>query len=547
MASRAEGMRSNAGRESGWLDWLTTTDHKKIGTLYMVTAFAFLLAGVTLAILMRTQLIVPRNNFLGPQQYNEIFTMHALTMIFLFLMPMLTGLGNYLVPLMIGAPDMSFPRLNAFSYWVYLFGGLFLYSSFLVGAAPNAGWFAYAPLTELPYSPGVNMDFWTLAIFLLGVSSTAGAINFVVTIIALRVRGMTFNRMPLFVWTVFVTAFIIIFAMPALSAAAVLLFLDRHLNTTFYVATNGGDPVLWQHLFWSFGHPEVYILILPAMGIVSEVLPVFSRKPAFGYAFIAWSTVAIGFLSFTVWAHHMFAVGLPMVAQAFFAASSFSIAVPTGVKIFNWLGTMWGGRIILKAPLLFAVGFVAQFILGGITGIFVAVTPFDWQVTDSYFVVAHFHYVLFGGALFGVFAGLYYWFPKITGRILDDRLATIHFILLFLGFNLTFFPMHLLGLAGMPRRVYTYAPGLGWETGNLVSSIGGYIIGLAMLVFLFNFFKTMRKDRWASGDPWDGWTLEWSTSSPPPPENFVKAPGEVHSRRPLWDEKHPGHQGGAAH
>ena len=393
--------------ESGIRAWLTTTDHKRIGILYMVTSFAFLLAGVTLAILMRTQLIVPRNDFLGADLYNQIFTMHALTMVFLFLMPMLTGLGNYLVPLMIGARDMAFPRLNAFSYWIYLFGALFLYSSFATGSAPNDGWFAYAPLTEMAYSPGNNMDYYVLAIVMLGISSTAGAINFVASVISLRAPGMTFNRLPLFVWTVFVTAFIIIFAMPALTAAGVLLFADRHFGTSFYQGT-GGDALLWQHLFWSFGHPEVYILILPGMGIVSEVLPVFSRKPIFGYAFVAWSTVAIGFLSFTVWAHHMFAVGMPPLAQAFFAASSYSIAVPTGVKIFNWLATLWSGRIALKPPLLFVAGFIGQFVIGGITGVLVAIAPFDWQVTDSYFVVAHFHYVLVGGAMFAVFGGFYY-------------------------------------------------------------------------------------------------------------------------------------------
>ncbi|MCL4465866.1 MAG: cytochrome c oxidase subunit I [Chloroflexi bacterium] len=538
MASFEEAFPADARPESGLRSWITTTDHKRIGALYMVTAFSFLMAGVGEAMLMRTQLIVPRNTFLGAEVYNQVFTMHGTTMVFLFLMPMLAGIGNYLVPLMIGARDMAFPRLNAFGYWLLLFGGLFMYSSFLFGAAPNAGWFAYAPLTELQFSPGLNVDFWALAIFLLGISSTAGAINLIVTIIGMRISGMTFNRMPLFVWSMLVTSFIIVFAMPSVTAAAVLLLADRMLHATFYVPGTGGDPLLWQHLFWAFGHPEVYILVLPTMGIISEVLPVFSRKPIFGYTFIAWSSVAIGVLGFTVWAHHMFAVGLPLVAQAFFAASSMLIAIPTGVKVFNWLATLWGGRIVLKPPLLFAVGFVGQFVIGGITGILVSVVPFDWQVTDSYFVVAHFHYTLFGGALFGMFAGLYYWFPKFTGRLLGDRLGLLHFWLTFLGFNLTFFPMHLLGLFGMPRRIYTYPPGVGWDTLNLISTIGGYIIAASMIVFLWNALSSLRRGVAAGDDPWDGWTLEWATTSPPPPGNFTALP-PVRSRRPLWDRKHP--------
>ncbi|TAK35185.1 MAG: cytochrome c oxidase subunit I [Chloroflexota bacterium] len=538
MASHAGAMPTGLREGSGFLSWIATTDHKRIGSLYMVTAFAFLLAGVVEAMLMRVQLATSRSTFLGPEAYNQIFTMHGTTMIFLFVMPFFTGMANYMVPLMIGARDMSFPRLNAFGYWVFLFGGLFMYSSFLLGAAPNAGWFAYAPLTELKFSPGLNMDFWALAILLLGISSTAGAINFVVTITSLRSHGMTFNLMPLFVWAMLVTSLIIIFAFPSITVAALLLLIDRNLGASFYIAAGGGDPILWQHLFWAFGHPEVYILILPAFGIISEVLPPFSRKPIFGYPFIAWSTVAIGFLSFTVWAHHMFAVGLPVVVQAFFAATSFAIAVPTGVKIFNWLGTIWRGNLILKPPMLFALGFIGQFVVGGITGVFVATVPFDWQVTDSYFVPAHFHYVLFGGALFGLFAGLYYWMPKFTGRLLKDGLGTLHFWLTFIGFNLTFFPMHIMGLLGMPRRVYTYAPGLGWDTPNFISTIGGFIIALSVIVFLWNFFASVRNGQVAGDDPWDAWTLEWSTSSPPPPHNFERLP-EVRSRRPLWDQKHP--------
>lgn len=538
MASYGDVVPTNLRTESGMAAWIATTDHKKIGVLYMVTAFAFFLMGVAEALLMRTQLATPRNTLLGPEAYNQVFTMHGTTMIFLFLMPMLAGIGNYLVPLMIGARDMAFPRLNAFGYWLFLFGGLFMYSSFLIGAAPNAGWFAYAPLTATQFSRGLNIDIWALAILILGISSTAGAINFIVTTIRLRARGMTFNRMPLFVWAMLITSLIIVFAMPSLTTAAALLLIDRRLGTSFYLPGEGGDPVLWQHLFWAFGHPEVYILVLPAMGIVSEVLPVFSRKPIFGYPFIAWSTVAIGILGFTVWAHHMFAVGMPLIAQAFFAASSMVIAVPTGVKVFNWIATLWGGRLVLKPPLLFAVGFIGQFVIGGITGVFVSVVPFDWQVTDSYFVVAHFHYTLFGGALFGMFAGIYYWFPKVTGRLLDERLGALHFWLIFVGFNLTFFPLHILGLLGMPRRVYTYAPGLGWDALNMVSSVGAFIIALSLVVFLWNLFGSLRHGAAAGDDPWDAWTLEWATSSPPPEHNFSSLPN-VQSRRPLWDSKHP--------
>ncbi|MBI2953023.1 MAG: cytochrome c oxidase subunit I [Chloroflexi bacterium] len=518
--------------------WITTTDHKRIGILYMVSAFVFFLGGIVEALLMRTQLAVARNTLLGPDAYNQIFTMHGTTMIFLFLMPMQAGLANYVLPLMIGARDMAFPRLNAFGYWLFLFAGLFMYSSFLIGAAPNAGWFAYAPLTEVQFSPGLNIDFWALAILLLGISSTAGAINFIVTTIGLRTRGMSFNLMPLFVWATLVTSLIIVFAMPSLTTGVVLLLVDRRLGGTFFTPGDGGDPLLWQHLFWAFGHPEVYILILPAMGVISEVLPVFARKPIFGYSFIAWSSVAIGFLGFTVWAHHMFAVGLPIIVQALFAASSMIVAVPTGVKIFNWIATLWGGQISLKTSMLFAIGFIGQFVIGGITGVFLAVVPFDWQATDSYFVVAHFHYVLFGGALFGLFAGLYYWLPKFTGRLLDERLGILHFFLILIGFNLTFFPMHLLGLMGMPRRIYTYAPGLGWDNLSLVSAVGGFTIALSVSVFIWNFFSSLRHGQAAGDDPWDAWTLEWATTSPPPPHNFSTVP-IVRSRRPLWDLKHP--------
>jgi cytochrome c oxidase subunit I len=529
-------------------EWLMTTDHKKLGIMYIVTAFFFFLVGGVDALLIRTQLAEPNGKVLTPEIYNQIFTMHGTTMIFLFVMPMLTGFGNYVVPLMIGARDMAFPRMNAFGFWVVLFGGLFLTSSFLFGAAPNAGWFSYAPLTELnagcgtsgvvTCTPGLNTDFWALGILMLGISSIASALNFVVTILRLRAPGMTVNRMPLFTWMTLITNFLLLFAIPSVTAASILLLLDRHLGTHFFQAGFGGDPLLWQHLFWSFGHPEVYILILPAFGMISEILPVFSRKPIFGYTFIAWSGVAIGFLSFTVWAHHMFAVGLPLVAQAFFATSTTLIAIPTAVKIFNWVATVTGGKISFKPAMLFALGFVAMFLIGGLNGAALAVVPFDYQVTDTYFVVSHLHYVLFGGTVFGVFAGIYYWFPKMTGKLLNDRLGQLQFWLMLIGVNLTFFPMHILGILGMPRRIYTYPGNLGWNELNLLATIGAFIIAAAILVFIWNFVITLRSGQPSGPDPWDAFTLEWDTDSPPKPYNFAVIP-VVRSRRPFFDKKNP--------
>jgi cytochrome c oxidase subunit 1 len=525
-------------------EWITTVDHKKLGIMYIVTAFFFFLVGGIEALLVRTQLAFPNGHVLDPATYNEVFTMHGTTMIFLFVMPMLTGFGNYVVPLMIGARDMAFPRLNAFGYWIVLFGGLFLSASFLVGAPPNAGWFSYAPLTEVTCgngvmcTPGLNMDFWALGILMLGVSSIAGSLNFVVTIFKMRAPGMTINRMPLFVWMTMVTAFLLLFALPSLTAAAVFLLMDRHAGTHFFQAGAGGDPLLWQHLFWSFGHPEVYILILPAFGIASEILPVFSRKPIFGYTFVAWSGVAIGFLSFTVWAHHMFAVGLPVVAQAFFATSTTLIAIPTAVKIFNWLATVWGGKLNMKVPMYFALGFVAMFLIGGLNGVALAVVPFDYQVTDTYFVVSHLHYVLFGGSVFAIFAGIFYWFPKMTGKLLNERLGKIQFWLFLIGVNLTFFPMHILGLLGMPRRYYTYPDGLGWNELNLMASIGAFLIASGVIIFLWNFIQTLRHGDKCGTDPWDAFTLEWDTASPPKPYNFLELP-VVRSRRPFFDKKNP--------
>lgn len=533
-------------------EWIMTIDHKKLGIMYITTAFFFFLVGGTEALLVRTQLAVPDGKVLSNEIYNQIFTMHGTTMIFLFVMPMLTGFGNYVVPLMIGARDMAFPRLNAFGYWVVLFGGLFLSISFLFGQAPNAGWFNYAPLNELSAAggggacgatavvctPGLNTDFWALGILMLGVSSIAGSLNFVVTILKMRAPGMTINRMPLFTWMTLITAFLLLFSLPSVTAASILLLLDRHIGTHFYQAGAGGDPLLWQHLFWSFGHPEVYILILPAFGMISEILPVFSRKPIFGYTFVAWSGVAIGFLSFTVWAHHMFAVGLPLVAQAFFATSTTLIAIPTAVKIFNWVATIYGGKVRFTASMMFAIGFIAMFLIGGLNGVALAVVPFDYQVTDTYFVISHLHYVLFGGTVFAVFGGMFYWFPKMTGRLLNERLGKVQFWLMLIGVNLAFFPMHILGLLGMPRRVYTYPANLGWNELNLLSTIGAFIIGTAIMVFLWNFIITMRSGEKAGDDPWDAYTLEWDTTSPPKPYNFEVIPS-VRSRRPFYDKKNP--------
>jgi len=522
-------------------DWMTTVDHKKIGIMYVFLGVIYFIVGGLEALLIRVQLAKPNGTLLTPSQYDQVFTMHATTMIFLFIIPVFAGFANYFIPLMIGARDMAFPRMNAFGFWMLLFGGLFLNSSFLLGGAPDSGWFAYAPLTEPQFNPGRSMDFWAAGLTLLGISSIAGSINVIVTTLKMRCPGLRFNRLPLFVWTTLVQNFLLLFALPSLTTAAIFLLFDRHLGTSFFKAENGGDPLLWQHLFWAFGHPEVYILILPVFGIISETLPVFSRKPIFGYIFIAWSSVAIGFLSFIVWVHHMFATGLPDVALAFFASSTTLIAIPTAVKVFNWTATLWGGSIVTTTALLFSVGFLTMFPIGGLSGVSLAVVPFDWQITDTYYVVAHIHYVFFGGSVLGIFAAVYYWFPKMTGRMLSEKLGLWNFWLVFIGLNLTFFPMHMLGLLGMPRRQWTYHEGLGWNLYNFVASIGSFTIALGVLFFIVNLVLSFRKGVRAGADPWDAWTLEWATSSPPPEYNFIKTP-VVRSRRPLWDQKHPDDQ-----
>jgi len=518
----------------GFWSWITTVDHKRIGILYGVTAFAFFLVGGLEALLIRMQLARPDGTVVSAEAYNQIFTMHGLTMIFLVVMPLSAAFFNYMLPLMIGARDVAFPRLNAFSYWVFLTGGLFLYSSFLLGGAPNCGWFAYQPLCGQAATHG---DFYALGLIILGISSTVAAVNFVVTVINMRAPGMSLMRMPVFVWMTFVVSFLLIFALPVLTVDLFLAFFDGQYGTHFFDVAGGGNPVLWQHLFWLFGHPEVYVLILPAMGIVSEVLPVFSRKPLFGYPVVVLSGIAIGFMGWGVWAHHMFVVGLGPVANAAFALSTMFIAVPTGVKIFNWLATLWGGDIRFRTPLLFSLGFIAMFIIGGLSGVTHAVVPADYQQSDTYYIVAHFHYVLFGGSIFGLFAGIYYWWPKITGRLLSEGIGKVHFWLMLIGFNLTFGPMHILGLEGMPRRIYRYQAGLGFDFWNMVATIGAFVIATSVLVFLYNVVRSFRRGEIGGPDPWDARTLEWATTSPPPAHNFEEVP-VVHALDDFWHRKY---------
>jgi cytochrome c oxidase subunit 1 len=522
---------------TGVLSWITTIDHKRIGILYGATSLLFFLAGGVEALLIRLQLARPDGRVLSASAYNQVFTMHGTTMIFLVIMPLSVSFFNYLIPLQIGARDVAFPRLNAFSYWTFLLGGLFLYSSFLLGGAPNGGWFGYAPNTTVTYNPGHNIDFWVFGLQILGIASTVGAINFITTILNLRAPGMTLFRMPIFTWMALVANFLLVFAMPIITVALFLLMFDRNFGSHFFDPSAGGNPVLWQHLFWLFGHPEVYILILPAMGMVSEILPVFARKPLFGYRVMVLSGIAIGFMSWGVWVHHMFSVGLGPVAVSAFSLSTMFIAVPTGVKIFNWLGTIHGGSIKFTTSMLFAIGFVAMFTIGGLSGVTHAVSPHDRQQTDTYYIVAHFHYVLFGGSLFGIMGGLYYWWPKVFGRLLSERVGKWHFWTWLIGFNLAFGPMHFLGLQGMPRRIYIYPKHMGWDLWNLVSTIGAFTIAVSTAIFIYNIWWSRRNGAIASGDPWDARALEWSISSPPPEYNFAEIP-TVAGEDDWWHRKY---------
>jgi cytochrome c oxidase subunit I len=520
-------------RGRGWTDWVTTVDHKKIGIMYMVTAFVFFLVGGTEALLIRLQLGTPNNTLLDPQIYNQLFTLHGTTMIFLFVVPMMAGFGNYIVPLQIGARDMAFPRLNALSYWLFLMGAIVFYSSLLF-SPPEAGWTSYAPLSDNAYSPNGGIDAWIFLIHLTGMSSLLGAINFYATIANMRAPGMGWGRLPLFCWTILTFAVLLILALPTVAAAVTLLLTDRHFGTHFYDQSQGGSPLLWQHLFWFFGHPEVYIMILPGFGIISEVLPVFARKPIFGYKAIAAATAGIGFLSLLVWAHHMFATPTATAVLAFFMISSMIIAVPTGIKVFNWVATLWRGNLVFKTPLYWACGFIAFFTLGGVSGVILAIFPIDWQVTDTYFVVAHFHYVLVAGAVNAIFCGLYYWFPKMTGRYLSEGLGKLSFWLAFIGFNVTFLIQHSLGLDGMPRRIYEY-PDIGnWGLYNLISTIGSFILAAGVLVTVVNVLISLKRGAKAGPDPWNANTLEWFTDSPPPANNFDVIP-RVRSVEPMKD------------
>ena len=541
MTTRATGATVTAAPaatiyEGSLWSWITTVDHKRIGVLYGVTAFIFFLLGGLEAVVIRLQLAAPESRLISAQTYNALFTMHGTTMIFLAVMPLSAMFFNFLVPLMIGARDVAFPRLNAFSYWVFLSGGLLLNASWLFHAAPDIGWFGYANLTSKQYTPGLSADFWLLGLQVLGIASLAAGFNFIVTIVNMRAPGMRLMRMPPFVWMSLLTQILIVLAFPVIAVALILLMFDRFFGTHFYVPGGGGDPVLWQHLFWVFGHPEVYILILPAMGIVSEILPTFARKPLFGYPFVIFSGIGIAVLGFGVWAHHMFAVGMGPLADAIFAITTMAIAIPTGVKIFNWLATLWGGSIALRTPLLYAVGFIAMFTMGGLSGVMHASPPADLQQTDTYFIVAHFHYVLFGGSILGILGGVHYWFPKMTGRMMDERLGKLGFWLVMIGFNVTFFPMHIIGLLGMPRRTYTYHAELNLGGMNLFATAGALILLLAFLVFTWNLLKSVTRGERAPTNPWDAPTLEWSLPSPPPVYNFAVIP-TVQSRYPLWEER----------
>lgn len=533
-----EGFLRRPTEQNTILSWITTIDHKRIGILYGVTALLWFIVGGCEALAIRTQLAFPEQRLYSAELYNQLFTMHGTTMIFLVVMPLSVAFFNFLIPLQIGARDVAFPRLNAFSYWMFLFGSLLVNFGWFTGEAPNGGWFGYAPNTLNAYNPGLGIDFWVLGLQVLGVSSVAGALNFAATIINMRAPGMSMWRLPVFSWMTLVTSFLLFMAFPSITIALVELLFDRYAGTNFFAVAKGGLPIVWQHLFWVFGHPEVYILILPAMGVVSEILPVFSRRPLFGYPLVVASGMAIGFMGFTVWAHHMFTTGLGNVANAAFAVTTMAIAVPTGVKIFNWVLTLWGGQIRLKAPMMFAMGFLTMFMIGGFSGLMHANPAHDSQQQDTYFIVAHFHYVLIGGAVMGLFGGLYFWFPKLTGKMLTESTGHIVFWGLFAGFNLTFFPMHWLGLNGMPRRIYTYAEGMGWDELNLLCTLGAFLMAASVGLFYFDVVKTLLYGEPCGHDPWDARTLEWSIPSPVPVYNFKEIP-HVKDLDDWWVTKHP--------
>ena len=517
---------------AGLWGWITTVDHKRIGVLYGVTAFIFLLFAGIEAGVIRMQLASADNDLIGPGRFNEMFTMHATTMVFMVIMPMSVSFFNIVIPLAIGARDVAFPRLNALSYWIFLFGGVLMHMSFVVDQVPDAGWFSYANLTEKPFSVDHGLDYWAISLLVMGTSSVAGALNFIVTIINLRAPGMTMMRMPVFVWMTLITSLLLVLAFPVITVGLIELTMDRNFGTHFFIPAEGGDPVLWQHLFWVFGHPEVYILILPAMGIVSEILPTFSRKPLFGYPFIVFSGIVIGIMGWAVWSHHMFTVGLGPVANSVFTITTMLIAVPTGVKIFNWIGTLWKGSIEFTTAMMYALAFIALFIVGGLSGVSHAVSPSDFQQQDTYYIVAHLHYVLFGGSIVGIFAGTYYWFPKITGKMLDETLGKLNFWFVFIGMNLTFFPMHFVGMNGMPQRIYTYSAEFGWEHMNQISSVGYIVLAIGILIFMYNVWQS-RNSRRVSHDPWDAPGVEWTISSPPPPYNFAEIP-QIQGRDHYW-------------
>jgi cytochrome c oxidase subunit I len=519
-------------------DWATTVDHKKIGIMYVLMAIFFLVVAGIEAILMRIQLLKPNNDVIAADVFNQLFTLHGTTMVFFVGMPILIGVANFVVPLQIGARDMAFPRLNALGFWVTLFGGLLVYASFMTGGGPNFSWFAYAPLTAKTFSRSAAADFWALGLIVSGIGTLTAGVNFIATIMGMRCPGMSMRKMPFFTWTILWTAVQIIIAIPPLTVALVMVVLDRQLGAHFFDPQNGGSAYLWQHMFWFFGHPEVYILILPVFGMVSEVIPVFSRKVLFGYEFMAAATMAIAFVSLGVWAHHMFCVGMSRTLDLYFAAASLVVSIPTGIKMFNWLATMYGGRLWFASPMLFAFGFLSMFLIGGLTGIILAAAPLDFQLSDSYFVIGHFHWVLIGGTLFGTFAGIHYWYPKATGRMLSERLARWQFWLLYIGFMLTFGPMHVSGMLGMPRHIYTYEMDRGWTFWNQLTTLGAIIQVPSFAIFAYNLVASLWKGEPATDNPWRAWTLEWATTSPPPGYNFEEVP-TVRSRRPLWDLQHP--------